>query len=164
MKKRFLRAFTLVEMVITIGLVALISSLVISFVVYMDKAQVRNVEYDSFLSQLEDVRSEIDFFVTAGDERNSTFTLRDDGMSIQKESGEIYTLFCFDGYFSTNYADSRFKQGVEMDLDRIQRIAFSFAGDSNKPTVSEDEKLFSFLVELRVKNTVLYCDIVYKKI
>ena len=76
-KQRGRAAFTLVELVITIALFALVGGLVISFITFMQRFTYQNEKYADRIGQYTDIRREIDYWFSFFDASQYTIEIPD---------------------------------------------------------------------------------------
>ncbi len=93
-QNRTQKAFTLVELVITIALFALVAGLVISYITFMNRFTDQNEEISDRVEQASDVRRQIDLWFSYFDQTAYTVTLPEDGsaLAVAEGGGQSYSL------------------------------------------------------------------------
>ena len=172
--KKYSRAFTLYELIISIVLFALVASLVITFITYMSAFSEKNSAATQRVREQLALRKEIDFWFSAFDAENYSLSVEPRGdrllLAEDKDTGTAYpvtreisadweTLFVF-RYPTTTVV------GAELTVNRVECshiTAVYFTAYPEKPayTLGEGEKSLRFTVNTLVNPAIYACDIVY---
>lgn len=102
------RAFTLWELIITMGLFLLVAGLVISFITFMAKFTSNNAEQSERVAQLTDVRSEVDYWFSYYDTSEYEITVCDPIEDITQVDTDVLDQ---DGGVILAYAVQLFEDG-----------------------------------------------------
>ena len=183
--RRGTRAFTLVELVITIALFALVAGLVISFITFMNRFTAQNEALSDRVEQASELRAEIDRWFSYFDRQEYTISLSADGVRATpvdggtsysltfvspggEEGGEMTLLASYprgNGYNDQIFDPEReeFFEGenARVVCDEIASVAFWQYTPGWNFTAGEGDASLRFLIDCRVKGTAYACEIRY---
>ncbi len=174
LSKKYSRAFTLYELVISIVLFALVASLVITFITYMSAFSEKNSASTQRVREQLALRKEIDFWFSAFDAENYTLSLERDGnrllLASDRETGESYSVteevsddgiktFVFT-YPSVTVVGEDVITG-RVKCSHISAVYFTVYPEMPVFTLGEGEKSLRFTINTIVKPAMYACDVVY---
>lgn len=177
---KFRRAFTIVELIITIALFSIVAGLVISFIIYISGFSAKTEEQSDRVSALAQLRSEVDYWFSAFDCADYEITSGSDGTVQAVLSGESGATGAVYGiYFEKGEKENTvvFTYPQEFGRGKVQeentgsasvRInAYTYTGirieeqtdnfDYTAGSGSEDS--FRFTIYMRVSGRTFACEI-----
>ena len=164
LSKKYSRAFTLYELVISIVLFALVASLVITFITYMSAFSEKNSASTQRVREQLALRKEIDFWFSAFDAENYTLSLERDGnrllLASDRETGDDGIKTFVFTYPSVTVVGEDVITG-RVKCSHISAVYFTVYPEMPVFTLGEGEKSLRFTINTIVKPAMYACDIVY---
>lgn len=180
---KFRRAFTIVELIITIALFSIVAGLVISFITYISGFSAKTEEQSDRVSALAQIRSEVDYWFSAFDCTDYEITTGSDGTvlvqavlsgesgatgavyGIRFEKGEKENTVVFT--YPQEFGRGTVQEGSAGSAAEVRINAYTYTGmrieeqtnNYDYTAASESEDSFRFTIYLRVSGRTFACEI-----
>lgn len=160
MERKTEKGFTLHELVIAMGLLAIISSLVFSFIAILSKFSKSNGELEESIGNISKIREEVDFWFSIYDQEKYEINILEKGDILVEAIDENENHYQIEIKLNEEnerkliftYPKSNFKDEI---------VAISLKGISDISFASIDKVDLEFLIEAKVTNKQYRCYISY---
>ncbi len=175
---KFRRAFTIVELIITIALFSIVAGLVISFITYISGFSAKTEEQSDRVSALAQIRSEVDYWFSAFDCTDYEITSGSDGTVqavLSGESGAVYGIRFEKGEkentvvftYPQEFGRGTVQEGSAGSAAVVRINAYTYTGmrieeqtnNYDYTAANESEDSFRFTIYLRVSGRTFACEI-----
>lgn len=174
--KRGKRAFTLVELVVTIALFALVAGMVIGFVSFMTSYNRKNSVIADRTSQINYARKEIDYWFSCFDTQEYTIVTAENKVTAESTTGASYSITFTSSdesgvtentllfTYPTESNRGEVQENccvVTVDVSILQGIRLTKYTENYSTAATYAYENFRFVINLPVKGLMFACDLLY---